>query len=201
MAASKKPELTAIEIAMQAIVSKAPASDEQQLDYAAYLKRLPAGVADALLAMGQQDTEDISLPSLKYCLCDSPEGDYPSVYAYSKLTDLIKALYLRIGKETSVSVFFGLPLSVCKVNGVEGHSDFYLRLPNQTAIKLNKTGDLLVSDMADLAETDNLEELQQGWMGDDSFLESQYFQAGTQSAEQDKGQKNQEDNPDENLPS
>lgn len=190
MPGAKKPELSAIETAMQAIAGRQPVSDDQQLDYVAYLKRLPSTVADAMLAISSEESHEIPLPTLKYCLCDSPEGEYPAVYAYSKLSDLIKALHLRIGKETAVSVFFGLPLSLVKAAGVEGAADYYLRLPNQTAVKLNKDGELCIVDAADLDENTKIEELQQGWMGDDNFLESQFFQPGTTDSAQDTQQKN-----------
>jgi hypothetical protein len=202
MTGVKKPELSAIENAMQAIVTRQPATDDNQLDYAAYLKRLPPVVADAMLAISQQEAEEISLPTLKYCLCDSPEGDYPSVYAYTRLSDLVKALHLRIGKETSVSVFFGLPLTITKIQRIKGDIDYYLRLPNQTAARLNATGELVVFDVAELTENANMEELQQGWMGDDAFLSSQYFQPGTSDPFQDSTQKNNDnDNDNGNLPS
>lgn len=166
-----------IAASINSVVSKRETLDEYQLEYQAILSRLPAEIAESFTADGDQTSQDLDLPVSKWCLCDNPEGDYPAVYAYSKLFDLLKAIALRAGKETSISVFYGLPLAIFKSAGTEG-TDFYLKLPNQTAVKVNKNGELVVCDMADLAEDDNINMLERGWMGDDSFLSSQYFKPG-----------------------
>lgn len=195
----KKPILVAIDAMMQAIAAKKAVCDEYDLEYSELLKILPSDVAESFSAMGSKEAEEVGLPSLKYCLCESPEGDYPAVYAYNNLPDLVKAIHSRIGKETAVSVFYGLPLVLTKLPKADGSADYYLRLPNQTAVKLTKAGELDVSAVADLDEGTKMEILEHGWMGADAYMQSQYFRDGTTDPFQEVEQKKFEGDDEDNL--
>jgi len=199
MPSEKKPIPAAIDALMRVIAAKKTVSGEYDLEYSEHLKRLPSDVSESFFAMGSKEADEVGLPSLKYCLCESPEGDYPAVYAYNNLADLVKAVHSRVGRETAVSVFYGLPLVLTKSTKPDGTADYYLRLPNQTAVKLSKGGELDVYAVADLSEDTNMEVLEHGWMGSDTYMQSQYFRDGTTDPFQDAEQKKFEGGDEDNL--
>lgn len=169
-------EQSSIEQILHTSVTQPQEIDNNLLEYRSFISSLPVKTQELLLQSASDDSE-IKLPEHRWCLCESPEGDYPYMYAYAKLRDLLKALATRVGTETSVWVFYGLPMPVAKLKRPEGQSEHYLLLPNKAAVKITPTGDTSFVYVDELG-AEQPEPLQRGWMGDEAALESQYFSPG-----------------------
>jgi hypothetical protein len=194
---NQKPDRSPVEIVLESFAKQESSVDEETLNYLSSIAHLPLQVKEALLPADNQEYK-LDLPSHKWCLCESPEGDYPNVYAYNKFKDLLKALSSRIGKETSVWIFYGLPLPVAKIKKPETADEYYLLLPNKAAVKITSSGDTTVVNSDDL-DSESLENLTHGWLGDDSVMTSQYFNQGITEKEESKKIDDKSDNNDQDF--
>lgn len=111
-----------------------------------------------------------------WCLCEMPEGEFPRVYVYQSLDRVIEAILKREGKETAVWVTYGVPLRITKPEKQGPNKSRYLLLPNNLAVEV-AAGEPNVISQLDLP--DGLEVQEEGWLGDQGYLECQnyYFSA------------------------
>lgn len=159
---------------------QAIAEDDSVVAYRNFTSKLPKTVCQQMGDLKVEDYENLLPKKIehRWCLCDMPDGDFPRVYSYGNLANLIEALAKREGKETAVWAMYGVPLMLTKAltrgSAEEKETYRYLLLPgNQAVVVANKEPFRLISqdELPDDLETEN-----DGWLGDPAFLRSSdYF--------------------------
>ena len=69
----------------------------------------------------------------RFCLVESPEGDYPRLRMFNDAASLAKRLASLEGQDVAVWPFYGLPLSFTKL---EGGAPRHLILPSGSALTI-----------------------------------------------------------------
>lgn len=123
------------------------------------------------------DLPDVSVKELVpdknlWCLCEIPDGELPSVMAYSNLEDLITAFRNKDNTDSFVWIFYGQPLQFTKaIKTSKGNGVRYLMLPEGKAVSVTK--DMRTIDQSLLDIESQVEH--SGWMGDLSIFSNKQF--------------------------
>jgi len=155
------------------------ASDDSDSEFQAMLDQLPVDIAERV-SSAHAESEEIEWGKLiepQWCLCETPEGEFPRVYALPSLERLVELIAKREGEETAVWPMWGIPLRLTKAKTIEqGNKQItvrYLLLPNQKAAVISAEKGFQLVDQSLLPVSLELEE--EGWLGDQAYLESQSF--------------------------
>jgi hypothetical protein len=151
---------------------------DAQLEFRQLAAGLPGALREQVTACRTEDAGEDWSRDLKpvWCLCDMAEGEFPRVFQYASLQELAAAMTKAEGRETALSVFYGvaLPFSKPQVTN-EGKRYRYLLLPNDMAAVLGDPFQLVEQSLL----SDNLELEEQGWVGDPAYLDSPtYYSSG-----------------------
>lgn len=107
-----------------------------------------------------------------WCLCEIPDGELPTLVAYSNLEDLITAFRNKESTDSFVWIFYGQPLQFTKpIKTQKGSGIRYLMLPEGKAVSVTK--DMITIDQSLLDIESQVE--QTGWMGDLSIFNNKQF--------------------------
>jgi hypothetical protein len=156
--------------------------DDNAIAYKKLLNQLPTELAQQLNDTVDNQNELPKQIEHSWCLCDMPEGEFPRVYMFKDLVQLIEAVAKKEGQTTAVWAMYGVPLRLSKSfkRQKDGLVCRYLLLPNQKAVLIGPNEPFKLLDQTELIEELEIEE--DGWLGDQAHLKSQsYFVPGIEN--------------------
>jgi hypothetical protein len=154
--------------AMQTLATDPDLSNEE-LEYQAVRAAMPADSQDILDAIVEMPPEEESLAVPKYCLVETPEGEFPRVKLFTGIEAMSRYLGSIEGKEIAVWPFFGVPLWLTKSDSKSKVR--YVLLPgNEEAAAIPNTKrepfEIIEAELID-----HLEYQEDGWIGDPALAE------------------------------
>lgn len=143
----------------------------ETLEYQRLREQFPQSVQDFMDGQVAPEEEERQPLRPRWCVCESPEGEFLKIRIFTELTKLVAYLASLEGREVAVWNFYGVPVRMTLRNPTSKQR--YLLLPGCDEAVLIARGPLVRVDASLILDDSLVEKFQlDGWMGHPALAEA-----------------------------